>query len=292
MAAGMGKRFGGLKQLAPLGPAGEVAMDYSVHHALKAGFSGVVVVVRCEIAEAIAEHARSSWPPSVSFALVRQDLDGASMLAGKDPRRSKPLGTGHAVLAARELLGGDFTVVNADDLYGERAFSLLHEHLSSASVSHALVGFRLDESFVGSGPVTRAMCSCDEDGTLRTIDERTVWRTERGYEVGNARATERGVADGRAPVSMNMWGFRSSVFGYLEDALERLLQRGDPDAELLLPEVVGEMIERGERVSILPSAGRCLGVTRAEDVSIIRGEVEAMVRSGEYPEVLWAEDGR
>jgi len=265
LAAGIARRYGGgLKQLAPIGPHGEAAMDLNVRAAADAGFSRAVVIVRAAIADAIAAHvAAAAWPQGSPAAYVVQDADPRA--AG----RAKPPGTGHAVLCCRDLVDSPFAVVNADDVYGAAAFVALGDHLR-AGRGECLVGFPILRTIVGAGPVTRGLCSFDTAGLLLRIEEGTV---HEGVWEGNGRR-QRLVPGGDELASMNCWGFTRAVFDILARAMDDFVAAGrleDPDAELLLPTVIGDAVAAGELdMTVLRTEASCLGVTHPEDLALVQ----------------------
>ena len=280
LAAGMGSRFGGPKQIAPIGPGGSALIDYAARDAVAAGFGRLVLIVRGEISEAVASHIEQYWPADLRPEYVRQDLEPAAV-AAVAAGRQKPLGTAHALIAAAASLeGGPFGVANADDLYGASAFALLAEHLRQGG-GHALVGYRLANTLLGDRPVNRALCEVDADGNVTGIVEGAVhvgdgdrdpeltWRP-----IGASEADAR-VMKGDEPVSMNLWGFTPAILPVLHDAFADF-SAGDRIAageELFLPNVVGEHLRSagGELVvTMLVSDDRCLGVTHPDDVPLLQ----------------------
>lgn len=280
LAAGIGRRFGGPKQLAPVGPHGEVLMDYAVHGAIAAGFAAVVVVVRRDIEADIHEHVRRRWPAGLPVTRVCQDADHRAR-----PRPAPP-GTAHAVLVARpHLVGDDFVVVNADDLYGPGAYRLLRRHLDGPAPRHAMVGYRLRDTVVaGAGTVRRAVCRV-EAGLLAEIAERDVAADTSGRFTSSLTGDEL--------VSMNCWGFRPSILEPLQEAFERFtVRRGvTGEAELLLPTVVGGMLGPATSVAVLPAPDRWLGLTYPGDLDRARGALASMINAGVYPRRLFDEIG-
>ncbi len=267
----MGVRFGGLKQLAPVGPNGEVFFDYSANDAAAAGFDRFVFVVRSEIHDEMRTHIQRSWPASVPVDFVLQDKDPRN--AGLD--RTKPLGTAHAVLCTRPAVDGDFAVINADDLYGPNGYRLLAGHLATTPDNeHALVGFHLAETVPDTDdPVMRGICETDSDGYLLSITETEV---RRGHP--------------NVLVSMNMWGFHSSIFGYLEDAVDAFVNSpaASSKAEVLLPTVVGELVTKQEiSVKVLPATDRWVGLTYSADLDTARQAVGDLIAAGAEPASLW-----
>lgn len=276
LAAGMGSRFGGPKQIAPIGPGGSALIDYAARDALTAGFGRLVLIVRGEIAEAVDAHVRRHWPAELRPEYVRQDLEPAAV-AATAAGRQKPLGTAHALVAAAPSLGdGPFGVANADDLYGASAFAVLADHLRRGG-GHALVGYRLANTLLGDRPVNRALCEVDTDGNITRIVEGAV-------HVGAGELTWRpiGASDdaarpmkGDEPVSTNLWGFTPAILPVLADAFAEFAAGGRIAAgeELFLPNVIGENLRSAGGdlvVTMLVSDDRCLGVTHPDDVPLLQ----------------------
>ena len=278
LAAGMGSRVGGPKQIAPIGPGGSALIDYAARDAMAAGFGRLVLIVRGEIAEAVDAHVRRHWPAELRPEYVRQDLEPAAVAATAGGRQ-KPLGTAHALVAAAPSLeDGPFAVANADDLYGPAAFALLADHLRQGG-GHALVGYRLANTLLGDRPVNRALCEVDADGNVTRIVEGAV---EVGDDDGDLTWRPIGAPDAEArpmkgdePVSMNLWGFTPAILPVLEDAFAAFSAGGGITAgeELFLPNVVGEHLRSAGgdlSVTMLVSEGRCLGVTHPDDVPLLQ----------------------
>jgi len=272
LAAGQGRRFGGLKQLAPVGPHGEAVMDYSIHDALGIGFERLVLVVRPDIEPAVRAHLDAVWgrPSPVAYATQEVDLG-----------RGEAPGTAPAVLCARALVGeSPFAVINADDLYGPDPVRLLAGHLGAGGDAHAVVGFALSHTvWPESGLVSRALCERRHDGTLAGLVEATISVGSGDAEFAAtpiAGGAKRGVS-GDQLVSMNAWGFRPSFW----PLLERGVHAGGA-AEVLLPEVVAGLVPTIV-VDVLATGARCLSVTWASDVVALRREVRALIDAGAYP---------
>ncbi|MGO9557818.1 MAG: NTP transferase domain-containing protein [Acidimicrobiales bacterium] len=268
LAAGHGRRFGGLKQLASVGRDGEALMDFTAADAVAAGFDGVVLIVREEVQDELLAHIRKYWPPGLE---VRPVIQGPIA------------GTAQAVASAREAVTGSFGVVNADDLYGRAAISLLHQEIRGLpDRTHSIIGYRLADTVLTDAPVTRGICETSPGGELVRIVEQQVVRQDDRFS-GKAI----GACDDEAPhalssaevVSMNLWGFDGSIF---ED-LDRALAGFDPDTaphqpgkppELLLPVVVGELVAAGSvSVRVAQASGRCIGITHPDDLPLVRDMV-------------------
>ena len=263
LAAGRGTRYGGLKQIAAVGPNGEALRDFTVRAAERAGFDRVVLVVREAAREAILEHVAEAWPASLPVAAVVQ--------------RPSAAGTVPAVLAAAEALDGPFAVVNADDLYDAAVLSELHAELqeiaAGADPAHVLVCYQLVRTILTDEPVKRGLCELRADGTLADVVEHHVrLRTDGGFD---ARPLEDPapprVLTGAEPVSMNLWGFHPRV---LADFFEAMA--GAPAGEVLLPEVLGALVrDRAETVRVCHTASRCLGLTHREDLAPLREQLSS-----------------
>ena len=252
LAAGMGSRYGGLKQLDPIGPGGATLIDYSIYAAARAGLADVVVIVRPHMDEVVG-HVLARWSG------VR--VQAAHQSPGKG--RSKPWGTAHAVLAARSLVGGAFAVVNADDFYGAEAFAAARGAMNSGE--WAVVGYRLRDTVPESGGVSRAVCRMDATGHLVDILEVTnVARDGEGFRGTTASGTE--AVPGEALVSMNMWAFTPAVFADLARGFEEFKRHADPGDEFLLPTAIREVVRRGARVRLRERNSTVLGMTEGNDL--------------------------
>jgi hypothetical protein len=295
LAAGMGSRYGGLKQVDPFGPSGETIMDYAVYDALAAGFTKVVFVIRHDFEAAFRQGVGSKYEKRVAVDYVFQQIDtlptGFSASAG----RTKPLGTAHAIWCAREHLSEPFLSVNADDYYGKNAYRIAAEHLlrppSSDLPEYCLVGYPVLQTLSEHGSVARAICELDEGGFLTGLVERTdVAKSGTTGCYRDASGTLHALR-GDEVVSMNMLGFTPSVFAQLERHLVRFLegQRRRPDnSECLIPVVLGELLqEKSARVRVLRTTDRWFGVTHANDKPSVMANLRAMVDRGDYPSPLW-----
>ena len=296
MAAGIGSRYGGIKQIDPVGPHGEVLLDYVVYDAIRSGFEDVVFVIREEIGAAFRELVEPTIAGRVRVRYVDQRLDAIPSGFGVPPERRKPWGTAHAVLACKEVLDGPFAVINADDFYGRGAFELLHEDLISSDTSGgkiriALVGYPLERTLTDHGHVSRGLCRVAADGTLQEIRERE--RIQRFGEAIRFADEENRWHDvaGDAVVSMNMWGFPRVFLAELEGRWEGFFREPPQDlraAEFRLPDVVGDLVREGRAsVRVLPTNEQWFGVTHPEDRLHVERAVQGLIEKGFYPEDLW-----
>lgn len=286
LAAGMGSRYGGLKQIDPVGPGGETVLDYAVFDALRAGFTRVVFVIRRDFEAIFREKIGGRYAGRANVDYVFQSLE--ALPAGFTPPagREKPWGTGHAVWCAREAIKENFAVINADDFYGADSFVQLATVLrarATTSTEFAMVGFRLANTLSEHGTVARGVCSSDGTGALRSIVEQTGIAAA---EVGAGRTYS-----GDEIVSMNCWGFTPALFSGLDAQFRAFLQaRGmEPKSEFYLPAAVSAIIARGEAmVRVLPTESTWFGVTYREDKPRVQALIAELVRTLRYPEKLWA----
>jgi len=290
LAAGMARRYGGCKPLAPIGPYGEAVLDLLVSDAVRAGFGRIVLVLHPETGPAIRYHVEQCWPDSVDVSFAEQRL---------------PLGTVHAVLAAEEALAGavSFAVCNADDVYGEVAMGMLAAQLLSSAAEHVLVGYQLRSTVATDDPVTRGICNVGPDGLLVALDERRQVHTDgtSGAFVSDDGLEPRELA-GDLPASVNLWGFLSEIWtvfhaamdgsGLDEAALLAQVAAGGevPKAEVLLPEVISTMVadRTGLPVRVLTTDAKLVGVTHAADLPIVTAELARQVAWGIRPAGAWS----
>ena len=286
LAAGMGSRYGGLKQLDPVGPKGETLLDYSVHDAIRAGFTRVVFLIRRDIEKEFREKVGARYDGKVHVGYAFQELNdlpgGFSPPAG----RTKPWGTAHAVWCARDVVAGNFAAINADDFYGAQTFRVMDEFLRGTDANarpaqFAMAGFRLGRTLSEHGTVARGICDVGPDELLRSIEELTDIARQSDGEIA---ASGRVFAE-ETPVSMNFWGFNPQVFPLLEKELLRFLvaDGGSDKAEYYLPSAVTGMMESGEaQVRVLRTASDWFGVTYREDRERVVRSIAALTASGEY----------
>ncbi len=284
LAAGAGSRFGGPKQLEPLGPDGETMLDFAIHDALNAGFDAVVLIVREEMSDAFENGVVARWHERVPVSLAFQHV----------PDDRKPWGTVDAVFSAADRITGPFAVVNADDYYGAGAYRELHAFLRRASLAateYAVVGFPLTETLAESGGVTRGLMRVAPHGWLESIEE--IFEVERRGDLIVARdaAGVGGEIDDGALVSLNMWGFTPAIFPQLARGLVdfRYAHRADLSAELPLPTLVGQLVlKREARVRVLRGEGPWCGVTHPADRPPVWRFLGGLIERGDYPSPLWA----
>lgn len=296
MAAGSGSRYGGLKQIDPIGPNSEIIMDYSIYDAIKAGFEKIVFVIKKEMEETFREIIGKRIDQIIETAYVFQSLNDVPEGFIVPVERKKPWGTGHAVLSCRNAVDAPFAVINSDDFYGYGSYKVMSEYLQNTSDNencpqYGMIGFILENTLTENEYVARAMCSVNEEGFLTRITERT--RIEKsGVSI---RFTEDGENFFILPpdniVSMNMWGFTPVVFKELERRFSGFPEKHRDNlekAEFLLPEVVDGLISEGKaRVRVLSSEERWHGVTYHEDKAMVKEAVREMISRGIYPENLW-----
>lgn len=278
LAAGMGSRYGGLKQLDPVGPSGEIILDYSVSDAISAGFNKVVFVIRRGMLELFRDTVGSRYEGLMAVEYAFQELEPLPGGRVSPPGREKPWGTGHAVLSARSVVRGAFGVINADDYYGPSAFGDLAAFLQTAtSGQYAMVGYRLDQTLSDNGSVSRGICRADNHGYLIDITERTaISRTPVGI-IAEGNPPLR--LEGSEPTSMNFWGFTPDLFDHLERLFDEFLEeRGnDSKAEFYLPAAVSSLIGTGDaKVRLLSSSDPWFGLTYPEDRRMV-GEALAAI---------------
>jgi choline kinase len=279
LAAGMGSRYGGLKQVDPVGPSGETLLDYGVYDALRAGFGRIVFVIRKDFAGVFREQVGSRYEGRAEISYAFQSLDDVPALPGGTASRLKPWGTGHAVWCARSAITAPFAVINADDFYGRDSFRQLANFLGRApdAKRYALVGFRLGQTLSEHGKVSRGLVSV-KNGRLAAIEERTGIEA---CDVGPGKALT-----GEETVSMNCWAFPREVLPRLGRAFEEFLARNgaDPKAEFYLPTAISALVASGEaEVEILPTASRWFGITYREDKPRVEAALAELIKSGDYP---------
>ena len=294
LAAGMGSRYGGLKQVDPVGPAGETIMDYSIYDAERASFDRVVFVIRRDFEAVFKETIGAKYKNLVEVDYAYQEMGDLPIGYSVPHDRVKPWGTAHAIYAARHTVEGSFAAINADDFYGQEAFLKLGAFLSREPVSHepldfAMVGYLLEQTLSENGSVARGVCTLGAQDSLKGVTEMTrLVRVEGGIENQEAPDSPQRLT-GKERVSMNMWGFRPELFDVLKNLFPLWLERnaGNIKAEWYIPFVVDELVKEGlATVSVLPTEGRWFGVTYREDKPKVVEAISKLVEEGVYPERL------
>ena len=296
MAAGMGSRYGGLKQIDPIGPNGEVIIDYSLFDAKRAGFEKVICIIKHAIEDdfkAVMERGAAKYLDiEYAFQEIADIPDGFEVPEG----RTKPWGTGHAILAARDLVDAPFAVINADDYYGTEVFKTIYDYLSTAEdgdyYDYCMAGYLIENTLTENGTVARGVC-VTKDGYLEHLDERTkiCWKDGKIAFTEDDGETWEEVPEG-TPVSMNFFGFTPSIMTELKEkfpvALEKILAENPIKGEFYIPIVTSELVAEGKaRVKVLPAHDRWYGVTYKEDRPAMVQAMQDKIAAGEYPEALW-----
>ena len=298
MAAGLGSRFGkGIKQLAKVGPSGEIIMEYSIHDALEAGFNKVVFIIRKDIEKELKEIIGDKIEKVAEVAYVYQDLNDLPEGFTCPEDRTKPWGTGQAVLAAKKAVQEPFLVINADDYYGKEAFGKIHDYLveekeAGEKMDICMAGFILENTLSDNGGVTRGVCALNPDRKLVGITETyNIQKTEEGPAAVDEETGEKNYLDAQTLVSMNMWGFQPEFMEVLEKGFAEFLagvQPGDIKKEYLLPGVVDQMIKEGKaEVSVLKTHDTWFGVTYQEDKEIVMKSFKELEEKGVYTNPLF-----
>ncbi len=290
MAAGMGSRYGGLKQIDPVGPGGETLMDYSVYDAMRAGFGKVVFVIRKDIEQAFKETIGAKFEKRIPVEYVFQELTKIPPGFQVPEGRTKPWGTTQAVLVACDVIHEPFAVINADDFYGAEGFRVLGEHLQSGSPDYAMVGFVLSNTLSDFGSVARGVSEADRAGYLKAITE--MLKIERdGDKAKNTDASGTVTPlTGDELVSMNMWGFTPGVFRQLNEDFAQFLEKSGNDlkSECLVPTTINDLVAAGKaNVKVLRTNDAWFGVTYREDRPRVIASIAALVQKGVYPNKLW-----
>jgi len=289
----MGSRYGGLKQMDQLGPGGETIIDYSVFDAKRAGFGKVVFVIRRAIEADFKAFFQGRYP-GMEIDFVHQELDMLPEGFSLPPDRTKPWGTGHAVLVAKDKIDTPFVMINADDYYGPEAFAVMGDFLRQVDPEQdhfSMVGYKLVNTLSDHGSVSRGICEVDADGYLLSVTERTHIAWE-GEQIVFEESGEKQVLAPDSIVSMNMFGFTPTVFTYLEQSFRKFLTEklDQPKAELYVPTVMTEAIEgHGATLRVLSSDAHWFGVTYQEDRPVVVEALAKLAAEGTYPHPLWGQ---
>jgi NDP-sugar pyrophosphorylase family protein len=290
LAAGMGSRYGGIKQIDGFGPNGETIMDYSLFDAIRAGFTKVVFIVREEIKETVKEIFLPRLQGKVEVEFVIQALDTMVPAEFKNPERTKPWGTAHAVLCARHAIHEPFAVINADDFYGKNAFESIANFFSGETHgAHAMVGYTLKNVLSENGSVSRGCGEQDANGYLTSVVERITIVKESNKIISKEKDGDVEMSP-ETPTSMNFWGFHPSIFPLIEKFFIEFLKENskNPKAEFFIPLIGNQLIKQGlGKVKIIGGGDIWFGVTYKEDKEEVAGKIRQLIKEGVYPEKLW-----
>lgn len=293
LAAGMGSRYGSLKQIDQFGPSGETIIDYSIHDAIKAGFKKVVFIIRKSIEEEFKEVFVNKFEDHIQIDYAFQEIDLIPDNIIIPTERMKPWGTGHAVLMAAEKIDQPFAVINADDFYGPKSFTLLYDHLISLNPENldaCLIGYRLKNTLSDHGYVSRGICTVSRDFYLQNVTERThIYKNPDGdiYYVEDDRTFQ---LTGQELVSMNLLGFTPPFFKVLENGFRKFVEQNakNPKSEYFLPNAVSSLVENYEvKIPVIETPELTYGVTYKEDKPIVKEMIRQAVQQGIYPKKLW-----
>lgn len=291
LAAGMGSRYGGIKQMDSFGPSGETIIDYSIYDAIRSGFGKIVFIIRKDFAEAFKNIFEPKLKGKIETAYVMQEMDSFTNNFKIPEGRTKPWGTAHAVLCAKDVIHEPFAVINADDFYGrdsfEKAAKFLEEEVTAET--WCIIGYMLSKTLSQNGTVSRGVCQVDGDGNLLSIAERIKIYPEENKIVYEENDTKTELPSD-TKVSMNFWGFHQNAFVYIENLFQKFLkENGDnPKSEFFIP-IVGDAFIRDEKgkIKVIPTSAQWFGVTYKEDAPGVKESIELLVESGAYPKKLW-----
>ena len=285
MAAGMGSRYGGLKQLDSVGPNKETIIDYSVYDAIRAGFNKVVFVIRKEFQGEFRSIVTDKFSGKIQVEFAFQELANLPYGFSCPPGREKPWGTGHAILTTKDLINEPFVAINGDDFYGLESFKIVAEYYQNSGENFSMVAYQLDNTLSEFGGVTRGLCTLNGD------------KLESVIETGGLRLSKYGMQsdrdillNGKEPVSMNVWGFTPDLFGFLESMFKNFLEKEGSElkSEFLIPSVINSLIQNNKKsVHILHSSAKWFGVTYKKDKPHVVEEIKNLITRGVYPEKLF-----
>jgi len=292
LAAGMGSRYGGLKQIDKVGPGGEAIIDYSIYDAIRAGYSRIVFVIRKDIETDIRNFFEPRLKGRIPFDFVHQELDMIPEGFSVPPDRKKPWGTGHAVMVASSKIDQPFAVINGDDFYGPSSYRQTADFLmyNSDPNEYAMVGYRLDNTLSDNGSVARGICKTNDHDYLEEVTEHTKIYRENGKIISLLDDGTRMEFTGDEPVSMNFWCFKPGIFPKLESQFTTFLREhgNEPKSEFFIPLPVTTLIRSGEiKMKVLHSREAWFGVTYKEDKPVVEKKIRDLVDAGVYPEKLW-----
>ncbi len=293
LAAGMGSRYGGLKQLDGVGPCGETIMDFSIFDAIRGGFGKVVFVIRKDFEADFREKIICKYENHIPVELVFQAIDDLPEGFTAPEDRKKPWGTNHALLMGKSVIGEPFAVINADDYYGRESFAILAQQLMAiegTKGNYCMVGYRVGNTLSESGSVARGVCATNAEGLLTDVVERTAIERINGAISFTDESDQVQTLEENTPVSMNMWGFTPDYFDYSERIFKSFLaeELNNPKAEFFIPLAINELINNGEAtVKVLDTPSKWFGVTYAEDRPAVVAKLQALADAGEYPSPLF-----
>ena len=293
LAAGMGSRYGGLKQLDGLGPNGETIMDYSVFDAMRAGFGKVVFVIRKDFEEDFRRVVLSKYEDHVPCEVCFQGIDCLPEGFTRNPERTKPWGTNHAVLMAKDIIHEPFMVINADDFYGKESFEVMAKFLldvNGEQGKYCMAGYRVGNTLSEHGTVSRGVCATDKMGFLTDVVERTAIESRDGHIVFPDENGNEVEIPFDTPVSMNMWGFTPEYFQYTEEAFKEFLTKHGQElkTEFYIPTLVNDLIKAGKATcQVLDTSAKWFGVTYADDRQMVVDKIQSLVDTGVYPKKLF-----
>lgn len=292
LAAGMGSRFGGLKQVEPVGPNGEAIIDYTIFDAIRAGFGKVVFIIRESFADAFREKFDAKLKGKIEVEYVFQELnklpEGFTLPEG----REKPWGTGHAILMAKDVVKEPFCALNADDFYGKNAYQVMADFLTSSKdeKEYSMVGYELNKTLSDFGSVSRGLCDVDEnDNLVKIVETIKIVKKDKAVISIEEDGSETPLT-GKESASMNIWGFKPSVFATLEEKFVEFLKTeiNKPKSEIYIPSVVFEIVNEGKgTVKVLKADSPWFGVTYKEDKPLVVDKINKLIEAGEYPQKLW-----
>ena len=286
MAAGMGSRYGGLKQLDAVGPSGETIIDFSVYDAIRAGYNKVVFIIREDFEKQFKEKISNKYEDKIKVEIVYQDLHDLPNSFSCPKDRSKPWGTGHAILAARNVISEPFAAINGDDFYGRESFKIISDYYSSVNSGFAMAAFQLDKTLSDYGSVSRGICEQNLNQLVTVVETHGIKKSS----AGNIECDRDISLLGNELVSMNMWGFMPSIFDHLEKMFNEFLDENISDlkSEFLIPSVVNNLIEKNiEKVQVLKTKSTWFGVTYIEDKPFVKNQIKELIQTGIYPEKLF-----
>ena len=292
LAAGIGSRYGGLKQIDQVGPSGEAIIDYSIYDAIQAGFGKVIFVIRRDIEKDFKEVFIDKLKDSIDVDYVFQHIDMVPKGISFTSVRKKPWGTGHAIIVAEQKINEPFAVINADDFYGGNSYRVMADFLTNSSdiKEYSMVGYRLDRTLSDHGHVARGVCETNTDSYLKVVTERTKIEKKNNKIIFTDKDGSETGLTGSETVSMNFWGFKISVFDYLNKYFREFLleHSNEPKAEFFIPAMITDLINKNEiKVKVLNTDESWFGVTYREDKPVVIKSISELVHKGVYPARLW-----